>query len=152
MKLKKSFQKVPSPPPKLSASGWRTGSNLEHWDNRTWTLAKEILGLPVGPVFGNIWVTEPFHRSHLATGRPLSCSTEWVIPSPLSIALEALLEENTIRKLLSLSLDLFFENFAFPGCFSYILFHHSVHEMANCPLAQFDLILVWVSWKLLWAT
>ena len=31
IKLKKSFKKVPSPPPKLPASGWRTGSNLEHW-------------------------------------------------------------------------------------------------------------------------
>ena len=30
MKLKKSFKNVPSPPPKLSASSWRTGSNLEH--------------------------------------------------------------------------------------------------------------------------
>ena len=41
----------------------------------TWTLAKGILGLPVGPVFGNIWVTRSFHRLHLATGWPLSCST-----------------------------------------------------------------------------
>ena len=31
IKLKKSFRKFPGPPPKLSASGWRTGSNLEHW-------------------------------------------------------------------------------------------------------------------------
>ena len=30
IKLKKIFQKVPSPLPKLSASGRRTGSNLEH--------------------------------------------------------------------------------------------------------------------------
>ena len=30
IKLRKIFQKVPSPPPKLSASGRRTGSNLEH--------------------------------------------------------------------------------------------------------------------------
>ena len=30
IKLKTSFKKVPGPPPKLSASGWRTGSNLEH--------------------------------------------------------------------------------------------------------------------------
>ena len=32
IKLKKIFKKVPDPPPKLSASGRRTGSNLEHWD------------------------------------------------------------------------------------------------------------------------
>ena len=30
IKFKKSFKKVPGPPPKLSALGWRTGSNLEH--------------------------------------------------------------------------------------------------------------------------
>ena len=28
----------------------------------------------------------------------------------------------------------------------------AVHEMASRPLAQFDLILAWASWKLLWAT
>ena len=33
IKLKKIFKKVPGPPPKLSASGRRTGSNLEHWVN-----------------------------------------------------------------------------------------------------------------------
>ena len=31
IKLKKSLKIVPSPPPKLSTSGWWTGSNLEHW-------------------------------------------------------------------------------------------------------------------------
>ena len=31
IKLKKILKKVPGPPPKLSASGRRTGSNLEHW-------------------------------------------------------------------------------------------------------------------------
>ena len=30
IKLRKIFKKVPGPPPKLSASGRRTGSNLEH--------------------------------------------------------------------------------------------------------------------------
>ena len=30
-KIEESLKKVPGPPPKLSASGWRTGSNLEHW-------------------------------------------------------------------------------------------------------------------------
>ena len=34
---------------------------------------------------------------------------QWVIPSPLSIALYVLLEENITRKWLSLSLDLFFK-------------------------------------------
>ena len=46
----------------------------------------------------------------------------WVIPSPLSIALKALLEENTTRKLRSISL-LVLQNFAIPVCFPYILFY-----------------------------
>ena len=28
----------------------------------------------------------------------------------------------------------------------------NLHEMAGRPLAQFDVILAWASWKLLWAT
>ena len=47
------------------------------WDDPLWTLATQILGLPVGLIFGNIWVARPFYRSHLATGRPLSCSTDF---------------------------------------------------------------------------
>ena len=45
------------------------------WDNWTWLFATEILGSPVGPVAGNIWISRPFCRSHLATRWPLSCST-----------------------------------------------------------------------------
>ena len=41
IKLKKSFKKLPGPPPKLSASGWRTGSNLEHWLNLNLEWCKE---------------------------------------------------------------------------------------------------------------
>ena len=54
---------------------------------------------------------------------PISCvitnygQHQWVIPSHLSIALEALLEENTTRKLLSLSLDLFFKILLFQVAF-----------------------------------
>ena len=32
-KIEENLEKVPGPPPKLSASGRRTGSNLEHWCN-----------------------------------------------------------------------------------------------------------------------
>ena len=42
---------------------------------------------------------------------------QWAIPSPFSIALEALLEENTARKLLSISLDLFFKILLFQVTF-----------------------------------
>ena len=31
IKLKKNQQKVPGPPPKLSASDWRTRGNFQHW-------------------------------------------------------------------------------------------------------------------------
>ena len=46
-------------------STWYAG-----WSAQILTVGKEILELPVGPVFGNIWVAQPFYRSHLATGRP----------------------------------------------------------------------------------
>ena len=42
---------------------------------------------------------------------------QWVIPSPISIAPKALLEENITRKLLSLSLDLFFKILLFNVAF-----------------------------------
>ena len=42
---------------------------------------REILGSPVGPVVGNNWVALPFCRSHLATGRLLSCSTAYITVS-----------------------------------------------------------------------
>ena len=44
--------------------------------NSDMDLAREILDSPVGPVVGNIWVARPFYGSHLATGRPLSCTTD----------------------------------------------------------------------------
>ena len=46
------------------------------WEDRTWTLATEILR-PVGPVVVNVWVVWPFFRSHLATGQLLSNSADW---------------------------------------------------------------------------
>ena len=54
----------------------------------------------------------PFHVSSWNDGLH-----HWVIPSPLSIALEALLQENITRKLLSLSLDLFFKILLFQVAF-----------------------------------
>ena len=40
IKLKKGFRKVPGPPPKLSALGWRTGGNLKHCTNYVWVMGK----------------------------------------------------------------------------------------------------------------
>ena len=34
----------------------------------------------------------------------------------------------------------------------WLIMSKAVHDMASRPLAQFDLILAWASWKLLWAT
>ena len=41
IKLKKIIRKVPGPPPKLSASGRRTGSNLEHCNEPRESVIKE---------------------------------------------------------------------------------------------------------------
>ena len=46
--------------------------------------------------------------------------------SLLIIALYVLMGESTTRKLLSLSLDLFFKIFAIPGCFPYLLFYRYI--------------------------
>ena len=48
IKLKKSFKKVPGPPPKLSALGWRTGSNLEHWTDLRYCSDVFIMDVLVG--------------------------------------------------------------------------------------------------------
>ena len=63
---------------------------------------------------GDVWIIPSFrtwdnvpHVEHVSCVITNWCPHQWVIPSPLSIALYALLEENTARKLLSLSIDLF---------------------------------------------
>ena len=59
----------------------------------------------------------------------LAIKHRWVIPSRLSIALQALLKENITPKLLLLSWDLFFKIFAFPGCSPYILFYQNLFSL-----------------------
>ena len=63
---------------------------------------------------GGVWIIPSFriwdyvlHVEHVSCVITNCGQHQWVIPSPLSIALEALLEENTTRKLLSLTLDLY---------------------------------------------
>ena len=69
IKLKKSFKKVPSPPPKLSASGWRTGSNLEHC-NITWYYINHFRN------WGRISIRSWTHKRHpipRPNGRGMGC-------------------------------------------------------------------------------
>ena len=65
---------------------------------------------------GDVWIIPCFriwnyvlHVDHVSCVIMNCGQHQWVIPSPLSIALQALLEENTTRKVISLSLDLFFK-------------------------------------------
>ena len=65
---------------------------------------------------GDVWIIPSFriwdyvlHVEHISCVITSCGQHQWVIPSPLSIALYALLGENTTRKSLSLSLDLFFK-------------------------------------------
>ena len=51
IKLKKSFKKVPGPPPKLSASGWRTGSNLEHCSLQNSAIEHKYTQMKTGPFY-----------------------------------------------------------------------------------------------------
>ena len=61
IKLNKSFKKVPGPPPKLSASGWRTGSNLEHCYNYMIPHDIDTLGpsLQLNGITGHIEILGP---------------------------------------------------------------------------------------------
>ena len=65
---------------------------------------------------GDVWIIPSFriwdyvlHFEHVSCVITNGGQHQWVIPSPFSTALKALLEENITRKLLSLSLDLFFK-------------------------------------------
>ena len=72
----------------------------------------------------DVWIIPSFriwdyvlHVVHISCVITNCGQHQWVIPSPLSTVLKALLEENTTRKLLSLSLDLFFKSFLFQVTF-----------------------------------
>ena len=73
---------------------------------------------------GHVWIIPSFwiwgyvlHVEHISCVIINSDQHQWVIPFPLSIALQALQEENTTRKLLSLSLDWFFKILLFHVAF-----------------------------------
>ena len=73
---------------------------------------------------GDVWIIPSFriwdyvlHVEHVLCVITNCDQHQCVIPSPLSIGLQALLEENTTRKLLSLSLDLFFKIMLFQVAF-----------------------------------
>ena len=72
----------------------------------------------------DVWIIPSFriwdyvlHVEHISYVITNCGQHQWVIPSPLAIALQALLEENNTRRLLSLSLDLFFKILLFQVAF-----------------------------------
>ena len=84
----------------------------------------ELLGYLFMATTEDVWIIPSFwiwdyvlHVEHISRVITNCGQHQWVIPSPLSIALKALLEENTTRKLLSLSLDLFFKILLFQVAF-----------------------------------
>ena len=73
---------------------------------------------------GDDWIIPSFriwdymlHVEHISCVIMNCGQHQWVIPSPLPIALKVLLEENTTRTILSLSLDLFFKILLFQVAF-----------------------------------
>ena len=81
---------------------------------------------------GDVWIIPSFriwdyvlHVEHISCVITNCGQHQWVIPSPLSIAFKALWEENTTRKLLSISLDLFFKILLFQVAFL-IFFYISI--------------------------
>ena len=72
----------------------------------------------------DVWLIPSFriwdyvlHVEHVSCAITNCGQHQWILPSPFSISLLALLEENTTRKLLSLSLDLFFKILLFQVAF-----------------------------------
>ena len=73
---------------------------------------------------GDVWIIPSFriwgyvlHVEHISCVITNCGQLQWAIPSLFSIALEALLEKNITRKLLSLSVDLFFKILLFQVTF-----------------------------------
>ena len=87
---------------------------------------------------GDVWVIPSFriwdyvlHVEHISCVITNCGQHQWVVPSPLSLALQVLLEENTTRKLLSLSLDLIFKILLFQVAF---LIFFSIVNFSPCFL------------------
>ena len=74
IKLRKIFKKVPGPPPKLSASGRRTGSNLEHWQKHwftiNWTPKNKFQGNL--DQYGQIFIQQYGSESDICKQQPFS--------------------------------------------------------------------------------
>ena len=89
----------------------------------------------VGPlIFSNattrdVWIVRSclricgyvLHVKHISCDITNCGQHQWIIPSPFSIALYALLDENITRKITIPTFRLVLQNFAVSGCFSFIL-------------------------------
>ena len=91
-------------------SGWGLAEFLRWWPASTMSFTLFMA------TTGDVWIIPSFriwdcvlHVEHVSCVITNCSQHQWVIPSPLSIVLWALLEENTTRKLLSLSLDFAFK-------------------------------------------
>ena len=91
---------------------------LRWWPPSTiWAGPVIFLWLPPGCLNNPIFPNLVLYVEHISCGIPNCGQHQWAIPSLFLIALEALLEEIIARKLLSLSLDLFFKILLFQVTF-----------------------------------
>ena len=83
IKLKKILKKVPGPPPKLSASGRRTGSNLEHWLIMfiLHIICTRLIGRLVSQFYSSLGCFYP----SVTTGRVVSSNTDLMTSSCIYI-------------------------------------------------------------------
>ena len=107
-------------PPRLCGLG--LGAFVRWWPTSAMWAGPLIYFWP--PHFWDVWIIPSFRIwDYVLLVEHVSCvitncgQHQWVIPSPLSIALQALLGENTTRKLLSLSLDFIFKILLFQVTF-----------------------------------
>ena len=101
----------------VGVGGWGLGAFLKWWPPSTMFHLFMV-------TTGGVWIIPSFRiRGYVLYVEHIHCviancgQHQWAIPSLFSIALEAFLGENITRKLLSLSLDMFFKILLFQFTF-----------------------------------
>ena len=87
---------------------------------------------------GDVWIIPSFriwdyvlHVEHISFVITNCGQHQWVIPSPLSIALSALLEQKHDQKITIPIFRLVLQNFAIPSCFPCILFYRYLSSLLS---------------------
>ena len=121
--------------------GWGLGAFLRWWPPSIMQAGPFNLFMATTR---DVWIIPSFriwdyvlHVEHISCVITNCGQHQWVIPFPLSIALQALLEENTTTTITIPIFRLVLQNFAIPGCFPYILIYHYLFSLLSSGLFVF---------------